>query len=92
LPELVGQTAEIESVDPAGSCIVRLTVTLERVERVEPLGAQMSVLLPDAQEMQRDIVTSSVISFISFHRVKPGELDCQTCGDIPGIDLRGGMS
>ena len=59
LPELVGHTAEIESVGPAaGNESVRLTVTPVRVERVEPVGAQMSILLPDAQEMQKDIVTS----------------------------------
>jgi hypothetical protein len=28
------------------------------VERVEPVGAQMSVLLPDAQEVQKDVVAS----------------------------------
>jgi alkylmercury lyase len=58
LPELIGQTAEIESVGPAGSETVRLTVTPECVERVEPVGALISVLLPDAQKMQKDVVTS----------------------------------
>jgi alkylmercury lyase len=37
---------------------VRLTITPQQVERVEPVGAQMSVLVPDAQEMQKDVVTS----------------------------------
>jgi alkylmercury lyase len=58
LPQLVGHTAEIESVGPAGNGIVRLTVTPERLDRVEPVGVQMSILLPDAQEMQKDVVTS----------------------------------
>jgi alkylmercury lyase len=58
LPQLVGQTAEIESVGAAGYGIVRLTVTPERVEQVEPVGAQMFILLPDTQEMQKDVVTS----------------------------------
>lgn len=58
LPQLIGQTAEIESVGPAESGIVRLTVAPDRVERVEPVSAQMSILLPDAQEMQKDVVTS----------------------------------
>jgi len=66
LPQLVGHTAEIESVGPAaGNEIVRLTVTPARVERVEPVGAQMSILLPDAQEMQKDIV-SSFCHFVHF--------------------------
>ncbi len=58
LPQLVGHTAEIESVGPVEDGIVRLTVTPERVDRVEPVRAHMSILLPDAQEMQKDIVTS----------------------------------
>jgi len=58
LPELIGHAAEIESVGPAASGTVRLTVAPERVERVEPAGAQMSFLLPNALEVQRDVVTS----------------------------------
>ncbi len=58
LPQLVGHTAEIESASPNNTGIVHLTITPQQVERVEPVGAQMSVLIPDAQEMQKDIVTS----------------------------------
>jgi alkylmercury lyase len=65
LPELVGHTAEIESVGPIGNGIVRLTVSPERVERVEPVGAQMSILLPDAQEVQKDVL-SSFCHFVHF--------------------------
>ena len=65
LPQLVGHMAEIESVGPVENGIVRLTVTPERVDRVEPVGAQMSILLPDAQEMQKDIVTS-FCHFVQF--------------------------
>src|SRR5437870_1676082 len=58
LPQLVEQTAEIESASPGEAGIVRLTITPQQVERVEPVGAQMSVLVPDAQEMQKNVVTS----------------------------------
>jgi alkylmercury lyase len=58
LPELLGHTAEIESDTPNDGGIVRLTITPQQVERVEPVGAQMSVLVPDAQEVQKNIVTS----------------------------------
>jgi alkylmercury lyase len=58
LPRLVGHTAEIESASPGDGGIVRLTITPEQVERVEPMGSQMSVLVPDAQEMQKNVVTS----------------------------------
>jgi alkylmercury lyase len=37
---------------------VRLTIAPQQVERVEPVGAQMSVLVPDAEEMQKNVVTS----------------------------------
>lgn len=30
----------------------------ERVQRVEPVGAQMSFLLPDAAEVQKNVLTS----------------------------------
>lgn len=58
LPGLLGETTEIESVGPVSGAVVRLTVAPERVERVEPVSAQMSILLPDAQEMQKNVVTS----------------------------------
>ena len=57
LPQLLGRTAEIESVSP-GSGIVRLTVTPEQVERVEPGNAQMSFLLPDCTGVRKDVVTT----------------------------------
>jgi alkylmercury lyase len=37
---------------------VRLTITPQQVERVEPVGSQMSVLVPDAREMQKNVITS----------------------------------
>jgi len=58
LPQLVGHTADIESASPSDAGIVRLTITPQQVERVEPVGSQMSVLVPDAQDMQKNVVTS----------------------------------
>ena len=58
LPELIGHTAEVESDSPGDAGIVRLTITPQQVERVEPVGSQMSVLVPDAQEMQKNVITS----------------------------------
>jgi alkylmercury lyase len=58
LAQLVGHTAEIESASPNDAGIVRLTITPQEVERVEPVAAQMSVLVPDAQEMQKNVLTS----------------------------------
>jgi alkylmercury lyase len=58
LPQLVGHTAEVESGSPGDAGIVRLTITPQQVERVEPVGSQMSVLVPDAQKMQKNVITS----------------------------------
>lgn len=58
LPQLVGHTADIQSTSPGDVGIVRLTITPRQVERVEPIGSQMSVLVPDAQEMQKNVMTS----------------------------------
>src|SRR5882762_2564157 len=58
LPQLIGHTADIESIDPGDAGIVRLTVTPQQVERAQPVGARMSVLVPDPKEMQKNVVTS----------------------------------
>ena len=58
LPELAGHTAEVESASPGDAGIVRLTITPQQLERVEPVASQMSVLVPNAQEMQKNVITS----------------------------------
>jgi alkylmercury lyase len=65
LPELLGRTAEVETVSPDGRAPVRLTVSPDRVERVEPRNAVMSFLLPHAASFQKDVVTS-FCHFIHF--------------------------
>jgi len=58
LPQLLGQRAEVESASPTPGATISLTVTPEEVERVEPVGARMSFLLPDAAAVQKDMVTA----------------------------------
>ena len=65
LPRLLGQAVEIESISPGPGAAVRLTVTPERVERVEPVIAEMSFLLPDPKGVQKDVVTT-FCHFIHF--------------------------
>ena len=65
LPQLLAQTADIESSSPDQGSTVRLTVSPERVERVQPVGARMSFLLPDAAAVQKDVV-STFCHFIHF--------------------------
>ena len=65
LPQLLAQAAEIESSSPDQGSTVRLTVSPERVERVQPAGALMSFLLPDAAEVKKDVL-STFCHFIHF--------------------------
>jgi alkylmercury lyase len=57
-PELLGRTVLVETASPDERAPVRLTVTPERVELLEPAEATMSFLLPDATAIQKDVVTS----------------------------------
>lgn len=50
IPEILGETARVESSDPGTGEVVRLTVSPTRVEAVEPEGAVVSFLLPDAHD------------------------------------------
>jgi alkylmercury lyase len=65
LPELIGRTARVESTSPASRAPVRLTVSPERVEGVEPREASMSFLVPDPPGVQKDVV-ASFCHFIHF--------------------------
>jgi alkylmercury lyase len=65
LPQLLGKPAAVESVSPVDSATIHLTVTPERVERVEPMGTQMSFLLPDAARVQTDVI-STFCHFLHF--------------------------
>jgi alkylmercury lyase len=58
LPQLLGQTAEVESASPAQGGEVRLIVTPEGVEGVDPEHAQMSFILPNATGIQKDVLTT----------------------------------
>jgi len=64
LPQLLGQTAEIESANPGGFKVY-LTVTPERVDHIDPVGIHMSFLLPDAAEVRKDVM-SALCHFVHF--------------------------
>jgi alkylmercury lyase len=65
LPQLLAQTAEILSAGPDQSAPVSLTVSPERLERVQPVGTHMSFLLPDAGAVRKDVV-STFCQFVHF--------------------------
>jgi alkylmercury lyase len=76
LPQLLGRTAEIDSIAPNASDRIHLTVTPDRVERVEPADAQMSFLLPDAAEVHKDVLTA----FCHFVHFFPSRQSAESWG------------
>lgn len=50
IPEILGETARVESPDPETGEPVQLTVSPERIEAVRPADAVVSFLLPSARD------------------------------------------
>jgi len=65
IPVVLGQTAEVESLAPGGSGLVRLRVGPDRIERIEPEGAVMTFLLPTAETFQADAL-KAMASFCHY--------------------------
>lgn len=72
LPQLLGHNVEIESASPGGGT-VRLMLTSDQVERVEPVNAQMSVFLPDRASVQKDVITTFCYFLHFFPSPQAGE-------------------
>lgn len=67
MPELLGDTAEIDSRDPETDQPVRLTGSPDRVEAVEPKGIVVSVMAPKAWELtSADRIMASACHFMFF--------------------------
>lgn len=67
IPELLGESAEIESPDPETNQLIRLTVSSAGVEAVEPSGIAMSMMRLDAWELtSADRIMASACHFIFF--------------------------
>jgi alkylmercury lyase len=58
LPALLGTSAEVESSCRATGAPVRLTVTPHEVESALPAGLSVSFLLPEAEAMNANVITS----------------------------------
>ena len=74
-PELLGNTAEIESRDPETGQLIRLTVSPVRVEAMEPTGVIVSLRRPetwDATSLAR-IMTSACHFHFFFASRESGE-------------------
>lgn len=64
LPQLLGRIAQIESTTQTGAK-VSLTVSPQRLESVDPITAQMSLLVPGCEGLQKDVITS-FCHFVQF--------------------------
>jgi alkylmercury lyase len=58
LPELLGVAAEVGSACRASGAPVRLRVTPRDVQSAEPAGVLVSFLLPEAEAVNADVITS----------------------------------
>ncbi len=65
LPELLGEQALVESVCPETGAVIRVNVAPDRIDNVDPSGAVMSFLLPDAAVL-RTSAANVVRSFCHY--------------------------
>ncbi len=49
IPEILGRPARVSSADPQSGEVVRLVITPQRIESVDPKGTQISFIWPDAE-------------------------------------------
>ena len=77
LPALFGASAEVESSCRASGAAVRLTVSSHGVESAEPAGLSVSFLLPGAEAMNADVITSfcHYVHFFSSRKAAQPWLD-----------------
>ncbi|MGH9158604.1 MAG: organomercurial lyase [Vicinamibacteraceae bacterium] len=67
LPELLGETAHVESRDPQSDDLIQLTITPTRIESVEPKGVVLSMNSPEVWELSSaGRVMASACHFIFF--------------------------
>ena len=65
IPEILGRPARVVSPDPESGEPVRLVVTPDRIESVEPAGAVVSFIMPDAQAFGSSAV-NVIVKFCHF--------------------------
>lgn len=67
LPELVGETVDIESRNPESSEPIRLRVSPDRIESVEPASVVVSMVSPDTIDMRSATqIVATACHFIFF--------------------------
>ena len=73
IPEILGRSARVASLDPDSGETVRLFVTPERIESIEPKEAVISFIWPDAQVFTESAanVMAKFCHFIFFFASRP---------------------
>ena len=56
IPQIIQKTADVESTCPVTGDKIRLTISPEKVEKLEPPGAVMSFVTPEAAKIREDVV------------------------------------
>jgi alkylmercury lyase len=73
LPELLGKSARVETICEATGKPVRLSVSPNRVESVDPRSVCISFLTPDSSRFQQDIIQNFCHCIHFFRSQKDGE-------------------
>ncbi len=84
IPELIKKTAHIESPCPVTRNKIRLMVTPERVQHVEPAGAVMSFVRPAADKIREEVILN-FCHYVYFF--SSGEAGSQWVSEHPGTFL-----
>lgn len=72
IPELLGQTAHVESICPVTKETIQLTVTPSRVTEVNPTSAVMSYVETEADNLRADIIKSFCHKVLFFSSADAG--------------------
>ncbi len=58
IPQVIGQTAHVESLDPETKESIRVTVAPEGVLAVEPADTVISFMIPNTEQIRADVIKS----------------------------------
>ena len=73
IPEIIKQTAHVESTCQVTGDKIRLTVSPSGVKEVDPAGAVMSFLIPDAGKVKENVMASFCHFVYFFCSAEAGE-------------------
>lgn len=84
IPAILQTSAQVHSTCPVTGHAIRLTVTPQGVEVLEPVEVVMSFVLPDASQVRQDVI-QHFCHYVYFFRSE--EVGTQWIGEHPGTLL-----